>query len=126
MAVVAVLQRRSPKSPPLMHLLHCVSLFSAFCGFHLSARHVPGVMNWVADALSRNKAAHLSSIISQVPNFHLPDRLCRLLISERPDWGSQSWTKLFARSRTVVLPSLPGRCMSQANVTSSHSAASFP
>ena len=41
MAVVAVLQRRSAKSPPLMYLLRCVSLFSAFYGFHFSAKHVP-------------------------------------------------------------------------------------
>ena len=72
MVVVAVLQRRSAKSPPLMHLLRCVSLFNAFYCFHLSARYVPGVLNEVADALSRNKAAHVSSIISQVPKFQLP------------------------------------------------------
>ena len=38
MAVVAVLQRRSAKSPPPMHLLRCLSLFSAFYCFHLSTR----------------------------------------------------------------------------------------
>ena len=125
MAVVAVLQRRSAKTPP-MHLLHCVSLVSAFYGFHLSAWHVPGVSNGVADALSRNKSAHVSSFISQVPKFHLPDWLCRLLISERPNWGSQSSTELFASYLTVVSPSLPRRCTSQANAAPSQSAASFP
>ena len=126
MAVVAVLQRRSAKYAPLMHLLHCVSLFSAFYCFHLSDRHVPGVLNGVVDALSCNKAAHVSSIISQVPKFQLPDRLHRLIISDRPDWGSQSWMELFASSLTVVSPSLLRRCMSQANIGSSHSAASSP
>ena len=122
MAVMAVLQRISAKSPPL----HCVSLFSAFYCFHLSARHVLGVLNGVADALSRNKAAHVSSIISQVPKFQLPDRLHRLLISERPGWGSQSWTELFTSSLTVVSSSLLRRCTSQTNIGSSHSAASSP
>ena len=32
------------------------ALFSAFYGYHLSSRHVLGVLNWVADALSYNKA----------------------------------------------------------------------
>ena len=109
-----------------MHLLCCEPLFSAFYCFHLSARHIPGVLNGVADALSHNKAAHVSSIISQVPKFQLPDRLHRLLISERPDWGSQSWTELFTSSLTVVSPSLPRMCTSQDNVGSSHYAASSP
>ena len=107
MAVVAVLQRRSAKSPPLMQLLRCVSLFSAFYGFHFSAKHVPGVLNEVADAISRDKIAHTSSCISQVPQFHLSRQLHRLLISKRPDWGSQSWTELFSSSLIVVLPNTP-------------------
>ena len=36
-----------------------ISLFSVFKG----ARHVPGVLNEVTDALSRNKADHISSFI---------------------------------------------------------------
>ena len=72
------------------------ALYSAFYGFYFSARHVPGVLNEVADALSRNKADHISSFISQVPRFHWTDQLHRLLISERPDWGSQSWMALLA------------------------------
>ena len=70
MAVVVELQQRSTKSPPSIHLLCCVSLFSAFYGFHVSARHVPGLLNRVVDALSRSKAAHVYSIIftaSQIP-----------------------------------------------------------
>ena len=114
MAVVAVLQRRSSKSPPLMQLLRCVSLFSAFYGFHFSAKHVPGVLNEVADALS-HKIAHTSSCISQVPKFLLSRQLQRLLISERPDWGSQSWTELFSNSLIVGLPNPPRKCTSQVN-----------
>ena len=61
-------------------------------------------MNGVADALSQT----------------------RLFMSERPDWGSQSWTELFARLLMVVSPSPQIGCMTQANVASSHSAGSFP
>ena len=74
---------------PLMHLLHCVSLFSAFYGFYLSARHVP--MGLLMHCLVTRQ------LMSPPP----PDRLCRLLISERPDWGSQSWTELLASCLTV-------------------------
>ena len=55
-------------------------------------------------------------LFSQLPKFHLPDQLCRVFISERPDWGSQSWTELFTSSLTVVSSSLPRRCTSQANM----------
>lgn len=121
MAVVAVLQQRSAKSPPLAHLLRCIALFSAYHSFHFSAMHVPGVHNEVADALSRNKAANVASFTSQAPQFHLPQHLHRFLISERPDpdWGSQAWTELFITSLTRVLPHPPGRCMNVASVASS-------
>ena len=118
MAVVAVLQRRSAKSPPLVHLLRCMALFSAYYGFYFTSRHVPGVLNEVADALSRNKASHVASFIAQVPQFHLAEQLHRLLISERPDWGSQTWTDLFTTSLVRVLPRLPRESMSRANASS--------
>ena len=50
-----------------MQLLCCVSLFSAFYGFHFSAKHVPGVLNEVADALSHDKIAHTSSYFAGPP-----------------------------------------------------------
>ena len=69
MAVVAVLQRRSAKYPPLMHLLRCVSLFSAFYCFHLSARHVPGVLNGVADVTRQLMSPPL---FHRYPNSNCP------------------------------------------------------
>ena len=72
MAVVAVLQRRSAKSPPLMQLLRCISLFSAFYGFHFSAKHVPGVLNEVADALFRDTIATHPLVFHRSPSFICP------------------------------------------------------
>ena len=93
----------------------CISRFSAIYGFHFSAEHVPGVLNEVADALSCDKIAHTSYCILQFPKFHLSGQLHRLLISERPDWGSQSWMELFSSSLIVVLPNPPRKCMTQIN-----------
>ena len=118
MAVVAVLQRGTAKSPPLAQLLRCIALYSAYYGFHYTAMHIPGVMNEVADALSRNKANHVASFVSQVPQFHLVPQVYRLLISERPDWGSLSWTELFGSSLLRASPPPPGKCTSQASAAS--------
>ena len=107
MAVEEVLQRRTAKSPPLMHLLRCVSPYSAVYGFHFTARHVPGVLNDVADALSRDKANLVISSLSQVPQFHLTGQVHKLLSSDRPDWGSQTWTELFSSSLVRGWPRQP-------------------
>ena len=60
MAVMASLQQRRPgKSPPLMHLMHCIYISSVSLRILFSARHVPGVLNEVTNALSD----HVSSLI---------------------------------------------------------------
>lgn len=118
MAVVAVLQSHSAKSPPQAHLLHCISLYSAYYGFHITAEHVPGVLNEVADALSRDRAAYIAPFLSQVPRFHVSEGLHRLIISERPDWGSQTWTDLFTVSLTRVSLHPPRESTARANAAS--------
>jgi len=99
-AVVAILQSRTAKTQLLMHLLRCFAFFSAYFRFHYSAQHVPGTMNMVADALSRN---HVPLSVSQMPQFHVPTPLHNLLIAVRPDWGSPTWTQLFSSSLDAVL-----------------------
>lgn len=54
MAVVAILKKRTAKTPMLMHLLRRFSLYCAHFGTHFSAEHIPGVANTAADALSRD------------------------------------------------------------------------
>ena len=105
MAVVAVLNTRTAKSPLLMHLLRCFSFYSAHFRFHFSAEHVPGAMNTAADAISLNNLSLFFSLAPQTPQFPIPPSLSQLLIDSRPDWGSASWTQLFARSLTEVSPS---------------------
>ena len=88
MAVVAVLNSRTAWTPHLMHLLRCFSFYCAYFRFHFSAKHVPGVMNTVADALSRNNMVLFSSLVPQTTQFAVPPSVSDLLITATLDWGS--------------------------------------
>ncbi len=125
-AVVACVQKRSAKSPPLVQLLRCISLYGAYYGFQISAEHVPGVVNVVADALSRDRADLVSPIISQIPETPIPPQVHHLLIVERPNWGSEAWTTLFASSLSTVLRSQLEESTSQGKDVTSPSASSQP
>ena len=98
MVVVSILSIRTAKSPHLMHLLRCFSFYCAFYCVNVSCVHVPGAMNAAADALSRNKLPLFSSLVPQALPFPIPASLVGLLVTSRPDWGSQAWTELFVRS----------------------------
>ena len=106
MAVVSVLNTKTSKAPQLMHLLRCFSFYCAFYCFHVSCMHVPGAMNTAADALSRNNLPLFSSLVPQARQYSIPTALVELLITSRPDWGSQAWTQLFARSLAKASQSL--------------------
>ena len=54
MAVVHSLTTGTARDPLLMHLLCCLHFVTASHQIHIVARHVPGVLNTAADALSRN------------------------------------------------------------------------
>ena len=107
MAVVSVLTSRTAKDPLLLHLLRCFSFYCAHFCFHVSARHIVGVTNVVADALSRNNLPLFMSLISQTMQYIIPPSLHELLIATRPDWGSETWTQLFVCSLTEVSPRPP-------------------
>ena len=100
MSVVDVLKKGSSKEPSglVMHLLRCLSFFSAFFHFSFSSVHIPGVCNSVADDISRNRIWCLSSQVPSIQAFpdSIPVALRELLILERPDWTSKRWRQLFA------------------------------
>lgn len=104
MAVVAVLNSRSARTPLLMHLLRCFSFYCAYFRFHVSATHIPGILNTAADALSRNNLSLFSSVVPQARQYAIPPALFELLIATTPDWGSADWTRLFVRSLNEASP----------------------
>ena len=99
MSVVDILHKGSTKEPSgiAMHLLRCLSFFAAHYRFSISACHIPGVHNTVADNISRGR---VSSLHAQVPGIRpqavvIPRSLWSLLIVDRPDWTSSKWRNLF-------------------------------
>ena len=104
MAVVAILNSKTAKSPLLMHLLRCFSFYCAYYRFHTSCVHVPGAMNTAADALSRDNLTLFSFLVPQAPCYPIPSSMVELLITTRPDWGSPAWTQLFVHSLTRASP----------------------
>ena len=97
-AVVAVLQHRSTKDQHLLHLVRCLYFYAARYQFSYNARHIPGVDNVAADALSRNLMSKFFSLIPQGVSSSVPQSVSTLLIHRRPDWGSQDWIALFRAS----------------------------
>ena len=100
MAVVEALQKGSSKEPSciVMHLLKSLFFLLAHFRFTISACHIPGVNNTLADEISRNCTVNLST---QVPGIcpqpcHISTPLWSLLVLKRPDWTSRMWRKLFA------------------------------
>ena len=100
LSVIQVLQKGASKEPSgvIMHLLRCLSFLTAYFHFSISASHIAGVYNIVADDISRN---NLGSLLIQVPGIQpqpvpIPDPLWSLLVLERPDWTSKRWRLLFS------------------------------
>ena len=96
MAIVSVLTTTTAKVPLLMHLLRCLSFFSAYFSFSFSAKHIPGALNSAADALSRNNLALFSSLFPQVQQHGIPSCLMDLVIHTRPDGGHRHGTNYSA------------------------------
>ena len=68
LSVVQMLQKGASKEPSgvIMHLLRCLSFLTAYFHFSISASHIAGVHNIVADDISRN---NLGSLPVQVPGI---------------------------------------------------------
>ena len=96
-AAVQCISNRSCRDPSLMHLLRCLFFLEAYFEFELTAIHIPGVHNDLADDLSRDR---LSSFLSKAPLAdHLPSPvppgLATLLLDLNQDWTYPSWTRQF-------------------------------
>ena len=69
-AEVHILNSRTSKVPALMHLLRDLVLPATRFSFSFSAKHVPGVHNEIADALSFSLAGVLAPSTSSKPSAH--------------------------------------------------------
>ena len=97
MAVVRALQKGSMKNDHAMHMLRSLWFFTAFYDVMLQAEHIAGINNYRADQLSRNNivsffTSHPQAQPSPTP---LPLELLEIVGSTKPDWTSQSFTRLF-------------------------------
>lgn len=95
-AVVSVIHSRTSKNRSVMHLLRCLFFFEASFDYHLSAMHVPGVQNVLADDLSRGRLASFlqkAPAMAQTPTS-IPQAL-REMVFNPMDWTSAKWRSLF-------------------------------
>jgi hypothetical protein len=104
MAVVELLKSHTSQDHLLMHLLRCLSFYAAYFRFQFYATHLPGVHNTAADALSRDNMLLFASLVPQGQQVLIPLVTLDLLLHNRPDWGSQAWTRLFILSLTAASP----------------------
>ena len=95
-AVVTVVNKGSARDPVVGHLLHCLHFFAVHYQFSLSAVHISGRDNTMADALSRN---HLQSFFffpqaDPVP-VQIPQAVLLMASNSSMDWTSPAWRQLF-------------------------------
>ena len=96
-AAVAAINSQSSCVREMAHLLRCLAFIAARYHLRVTASHIPGSQNLMADALSRNKLSTFFSLHPQaakVPSS-VPATLTNLLIPQSPDWNSQHWTGLW-------------------------------
>ena len=96
-AAVYAVNNRACRDPNLMHLIRCLFFLEAWYEFEITATHLPGKKNTLADDLSRNRVSHF---LSQAHNPESSPTLLRPewpgVLQERPGWTSPRWTEQFA------------------------------
>ena len=96
-AVVCAISSGAAKDPLLMHLLRCLHFFLARFDISLVAKHIAGVHNTAADALSRDKLVSFFQCVPQANQLPtpVPLPLMEMLLHCRPDWLSTAWRTMF-------------------------------
>ena len=96
-AAVAAINNHSSKNPGMGHLLHSLAFILAHFQCQLSARHIAGAHNVVADALSCDNKVLFHSLHPQADQMSeaRSSELLHLLLPEQPDWTSFRWTELW-------------------------------
>ena len=100
MAVVDVIRSQKSKDPTIMHLLRCLHFICAYWEIELRVEHIPGKLNVMADAVSRNLLQVMeTSDLERHPGV-VPGELWQLLVVEKPDWLQPTWRSLLIASLT--------------------------
>ena len=96
-AVVDVIRGGYCKDKYLAHMLRCMFFLEAHFAFTATARHIPGIENTQADALSRNNYAEFAVLAPQARNTSakIPPELVRGLTTQAP-WTSANWETWFS------------------------------
>ena len=92
-------RQASNTSPSLFLILLCHLSLSQF-----TAEYLPDVRNTAADVISCNNLSLFLSLVPQSQQVSIPPPVTDLLVTSRPDWGSQVWTRLFLTSLTRESP----------------------
>ena len=122
MAVVSVINSLSCKDRMLAHLLRCLHFYTAHFDINLRAIHIPGAINIVADATSRNNLQVMYHYLSGADSepVRIPPPLQELVISQRPDWLSPGWQKLLNSSLLTVWHRVPEKLIGQPKTSTWH------
>ena len=96
-AVVYAISSGSAKDSLLMHLLRCLHFFLAYYDIRLVGKHIAGMHNTAAKALSRDNLPLFLQYFPQANQVQtpVPPPLKDMLLLQRPDWLSPTWRTMF-------------------------------
>ena len=109
-AIVNIINTGTSRDPIAMGLMRCLCFIAAKFKVLISATHLAGKANTLADALSCNNASHFLCTFPQAPrqSTPIPAALTDLLVGTKPDWTSPSWSRIF--SSIFKQPSPKAQC----------------
>ncbi len=107
-AVVEVIRGGYCRESAMAHMLRCLFYLEASSDLHLSAVHIPGIDNGVADAISRNNLETFFTLFPQAVQVpcRFPPGLVEGLVVQRP-WNSADWTRWLRSLWTNPSPQQP-------------------
>ncbi len=97
-SVVHDIRTRTSRHPHMMHLLRCLFFLEAHYQLQISSVHIPGVLNDLADDLSRDRLPSFLRKVHQpdLTPTPIPTQLINLLMDPNSNWLTPAWTNLFA------------------------------
>ena len=96
-AVVHIINSGTSKNQRVMGLMRCLHFIVARFDLIISATHIAGSTNCLADALSRDNLSYFFINCPQAEHLPspIPPMLLDLLVHTQPDWTSPSWSNTF-------------------------------